>query len=309
MKYYTILVLFVSTLNNSLHCVVAEDEDAKDVNLRGNLLFENEPSRLLASDESIQVWEDLFYDVIVGREEEDVVASPYSDKFRVKYNETEKICYISADYTDEDEDWWWNSMAFPKDIKGSKYTTTESYRKWYWKKVWWVWVYTYKWSTRNKTVSDVGVGGWVTPFNAAADAIEDSVKSKCYDATKLTYTGYSRGGGHAQIIALQHFRKGLFEGKTVSLVLFASPQTLGESSAQALKSNIDEAINIVRYTQIDGFSTNIYDIVPFFHPGYSIPTSPVFVKCSVSYDENGEETVSWLAHKCSGLDMVGAERL
>merc|ERR1712127_929136 len=108
----------------------------------------------------------------------------------------------------------------------------------------------------------------------------------------------------------QHYRKGLFEdGKTVSIVVFASPQTLGESSAQALKSNVDEAINIVRYSRIDGISTNIYDFVPLFHWGYSIPTDPVYVKCAISYDESGDETSNWLAHLCGGVDMVGAERL
>lgn len=306
---------FPSDIENTEEVVyIEEEEEMSDLNFR-NLRDGNFPKsslftksridshhRVLVSSASIKKWQDLYNNILFN--DDDVVATVdswvycswtldkcyFDDRFSVKYEKD--ICYIYAEETNESLDWWNNLQITKARIEDSGYTKTEAYKHWYWKKWGWGWRWTYVTKTRQIRILDEGVNGFVDPFNDAAKQVEAAVKSKCKHATKYQYAGFSRGGGLAQIIALHHFRNGLFEGVHTSLVVFNAPNALVEWSSNDLEDNLDESFNIVRYGEV------YVDPVNMFPIGFTKPGHTLFIKCN-----SARSPLS--AHLCGGEEMEG----
>eukprot|EP00559_Dactyliosolen_fragilissimus_P006952 CAMPEP_0184855402 /NCGR_PEP_ID=MMETSP0580-20130426/672_1 /TAXON_ID=1118495 /ORGANISM="Dactyliosolen fragilissimus" /LENGTH=365 /DNA_ID=CAMNT_0027349913 /DNA_START=163 /DNA_END=1260 /DNA_ORIENTATION=- len=256
-------------------------------------------------------WQKIWDDMVNNISDDDIVATfmfatkdgmEGTDVFRVKLKDD--ICYIFADETNEKADWDNNFDYGITDIVDSGYTKTIRYRKWKW--VWkrWYGYFTYTWKTNTETILDQGYTGFVKSFNEVSHSVEMNVLLKCNGATQYQYTGYSRGGALAQIIALHHFRNGLFNNVAkVSLVVFASPNALAGWSANALKDNLAEAVNVFRYTKVwtprAGKYTHTNDIIRGLPPFFDSAADEKEVKCNKGYT-NGFDV-----HKnCRGYDMI-----
>ena len=203
-----------------------------------------------------------------------------------------KTCWINGRDSNDTADWWNNIQTGEMGIKDSYYYVTRKKCGWI-KHGWYPW---YSCTNVRERIQDKGFKGFVESFNAMSDKLAERVKIVCKDMTTYRYVGFSRGGGLAQIAALQHYRRGISKGKIIEVWTLNSPNGLSKTSARALMPHIQSGANYKRYIKKMGiFFFWVADPVSSLPLGYHKPMRTIDMECPGAENEIQ-------VHQCGGWE-------